>query len=221
MHPFSWDITLRLGPRDGFRTIAVGNCYSHFSALHRSRCSWHSSITAGFTSCLRAWQGIFARGHDLDGCNFSCLLFRVLFRRIDPAVIFSSAGPCFLPPHLFEPIQRTARLSARVSGRTDLPSSRARCTVVSFLTGAGDIRGISAMPSMHVMSRNRARLLRLAQGPYASHRVLRIRGFLLRSAPFICFGIMQSMELQALPGVAMLVYGGIVWYGLSSFATFD
>lgn len=156
IHPFAWDRTfMHLG-------LVIGFGHHYWQMLQPIL--GYPPITTFLSFAYGAWFPVMftclfwqlTRSHmDLTRAQFLlAYAFAWFFGGFVIATIFSSAGPCFYShfapdPNPYEPLLHYLRVTREhwpiwtVDAQDELWQS--------YLAGQGDVQGISAMPSMHVM----------------------------------------------------------------------
>lgn len=157
IHPFSWDQTfMEWGRIIGFGTLPWQWLQPLFG---------YAPVTAGLNFVYDAWLLVlfvslfwqaFAARASLSRCQFLlAFAFSWFFAGNVLAVIFSSAGPCFygyLHPGADPYAAQMAYLNG-VNAHWPVWSLNVQQALwLNYTTGAGEISGISAFPSMHVTS---------------------------------------------------------------------
>jgi len=154
--PFSWDKTfthwdrlLGLGALPWQRLQPVVGHPAITTALNFNYDLWFIVMFV----CL-FWQAFSAKGGLLRQQFLIAFAFAWFIGGNVLAVVFSSAGPCFYG-HIFHHDPYAAQMAYLRATSLHWPvwSVQVQDTLwQSYVTGAGAVSGISAMPSMHVMS---------------------------------------------------------------------
>ena len=156
IHPFSWDKTfMQWDLVLGFGTLpwkilqpVLG--YPLITAALNGVYDLWFAIMFGFLF----WQAFSARGSVLRMQFLLAFALEWFFGGNILAAVFSSAGPCFYG-HLFTPNPYVAQMRYLHQANLVWPIWSVKIQDLlwqSYATGSGVVSGISAMPSMHVMS---------------------------------------------------------------------
>jgi hypothetical protein len=209
IHPFTWDETfMRFGA-----TLALGRPLWQVlqPVFGYPPITTFLSFAYGFWfpamfGCL-FWQLSRPHHDEVRAQYLLAFAFAWFFGGFVIATMLSSAGPCFYShfvsgPNPYAPLLHYLRETRQhwpvwtVDAQDDLWRA--------YLTGKGDIQGISAMPSMHVMIATLMALLGWRTNPHLG------RGFTLLAIIILISSIMLGWHYSA-DGIAGALLGIVFW----------